>query len=250
MPTWEWTLPNGKKAQGTGKDEREAWSVYLRNQELIEPPAPGSEEEKGLPKKSGDATDVFEGVLQGLIDPIEGLGQLAEHITGLKAPESIRKRLKDFRTKVQSTVGGEIGEIGGNIAGAFIPGMAGTRLLRGAGMLAPTARLSANTLAARAAAGAAMSAAQPVESGDDYWRTKANQALTGAALGGSLSSIASRAAGIRAPTGPFHWHELVHPKQAIALRAAGPAGRLASRLPAGAIPAAVGDVEGQDTGSE
>lgn len=136
--------------------------------------------------KVGDATDLLHGVMQGLIDPVEGIVQLAEKSSGWKlAPQGVKDWARQYREKARSTMLGIGGEVVGNIAPAVLmPEISGPAW---AGRFAP--------LVSRAATGGAFAEMQPVDSGQDYWRAKRNQAITGMAAGGAMppvTGVASR----------------------------------------------------------
>ena len=132
--------------------------------------------------KIGDEIDLLRGVSQGLIDPIEGIVQLAEKSTGWElAPDSVRSWAREYRKKAQSTAMGIGGEVVGNIAPALVfP--AGT----------------AASLIERGIAGGIAGGVEPVSGGGDYWRTKAGQVAAGAITGGAAPAI-SGAVGRMAP---------------------------------------------------
>lgn len=178
--------------------------------------------------KIGDPVDLLHGVMQGLIDPIEGITQLAEKSTGWTlAPESVKNWAREYRNRARSTAMGIGGEVVGNIAPALMfPGT------------------TAASLGERAIAGAVAGGAQPVSGGGDYWRTKADQAV-GGAIGGA---IGPGAIGAGARAAPF----LMHPKTAIMHWLRGHAsptmGALAQRaagLPGGTYGALIGEEQGR-----
>ena len=121
--------------------------------------------------------DLLRGVAQGLIDPVEGIVQLAEKSTGWKmAPESLRNWAREFRSRVQSSGPGIAGEVVGNVAPALFSG-----------------GMTAMPLTARLVAGAAGGAMQPVSGSADYWKTKLGQSVLGGVAGGSLPALAAAA---------------------------------------------------------
>jgi hypothetical protein len=128
----------------------------------------------------GTATDLLQGVAQGLIDPIEGLVQLAERSTDWKiAPQGVRDWARNYRKQARSTMMGMGGEIVGNIAPAFVvPGAGGASFL------------------SRALGGAVAGGLQPVSGGSDsdYWRTKRDQMAMGAVGGSTLPALAGQVA--------------------------------------------------------
>jgi hypothetical protein len=233
MPVWEWPPgPNGEKRIGTGETEQEAWSNYQRARRIETmregQPLGGDPVATSLwDKKGGTPLDVIKGIGQGLIDPIEGAVQLAEHISHKKlAPDFIRKMARDYRKNVQSTIAGEAGELGGNVAGAFIlPGMTIGRGLTGVG-----------GIVARGLGGAAVGAMQPVEgatSSDDFLGRKEQQASIGA-LATGLPSVVGQLGRI-APTATHM--AIHHPWYSLAPRALRATGVGASKLPPGAVAA-------------
>lgn len=147
--------------------------------------------------KMGEAMDIVKGMGQGLLDPFEGLAQLAEHIAHHKlAPDAIRQWAKDYRKQVQGTYLGVGGEVLGNVAGLAIPGGAigratsiGGRIAEGVGE------------------GALSGALQPVTGGGDYWATKRRQAVEGGLAGGAGPVVVGPATNAAAM--------LAHPKSGL-----------------------------------
>lgn len=238
MPTYEFDLPNGKKARAEGQTPEEAW----RNYNFANPARAAAGSDPANPaehgRRLGDPVDMLKGVMQGWLDPIEGLAQLAEKSTGWKlAPKELRDWARDYRNRVQSTPMGQIGEFAGNIVNptSFIPGAGAARAI---------------PMMVRAGVGAAGGAAQPVSGDQDYWRTKANQALLGAVTGASLPAVA--AAARRAGQVPTHF-SIFHPFTSgvlnTGLGAVAATGRQLGRVSPGAAGLAVGEVEGQTGGT-
>lgn len=143
--------------------------------------------------KLGNEIDLMAGVAQGVIDPIEGIVQLAEKSSGWHlAPEGVKNMARALRNRAQSSALG----IGGEVAGNLLPMI-----------IAPEAE-AAGWLG-RAAAGAARAGMQPVSGGkdNDYWATKGAQLAGGAAAGPAGAALA-RGAGKVAPYLPFVGHPL------------------------------------------
>jgi hypothetical protein len=210
----------------------------------------------------GDAMDALHGVMQGWLDPIEGLTQLAERSTGWHlAPEGLRSWARDYRKRAQSTYAGQAGELAGNIFNPvmLVPGGA---LARGAGALAsrvPGAARAASAALARPGlvraaeggiGGAAGAAAQPVSGGGDYWRAKGDQAAAGFLGGATLPALAAQAQRVspwvQQNLGSHAWPvRLAHLAAGPAAAGVSAAGRQAGRLSAGQTGRMIGDVQGQ-----
>jgi hypothetical protein len=182
--------------------------------------------------KVGDPIDLLQGISQGLIDPVEGIVQLAEKSTGWKiAPQNVRDWARNYRNQARSTMLGVGGEVVGNIAPALV--------------LPGGAMGTAASLGERAIAGAVAGGLQPVSGGGDYWRAKANQAILGGLTGGGLAPLARQAARIA----PFLGHTAAHMHfipgagvrlgQLAAMPISG-AARQVAKLPAGASGAVAG----------
>lgn len=153
-------------------------------------PAKSKTADKGV-TRFGNATEVLVGVSQGLIDPVEGLVQLAEKSSGWKlAPDSVRKFARDWRNRAQSSYAG----IGGEVVGNVLPFLAsgGSSAAGTAASLLPRAARVAPLLE-RVTAGAVAGGLQPVSGDSDYLRTKLEQAAGGAVLGGAVPSLANLA---------------------------------------------------------
>jgi hypothetical protein len=132
------------------------------------------------PLRLGNPEDILAGLAQGVLDPIEGIGQLIEHATGKQVPLGvIRKWANALEERAHSSILGNISEFGGNLAYAAIPGAFGAGGSSSLGALA------------RIAAGAGGGLAAPVESDKPYWRSKLNQAAIGAVGGGLAGPIAN-----------------------------------------------------------
>jgi hypothetical protein len=126
----------------------------------------------------GNFVELMRGVSQGLIDPIEGIAQLAEHSTGMKlAPDIVRQYARDWRKRARGTYAGVGGEVLGNVLPALLTG-------------------GASSLGEGIIAGAVAGGAQPVEGGGDYWQTKLNQVGAGAFTGGAGPAVARGVAGL------------------------------------------------------
>jgi hypothetical protein len=137
--------------------------------------------------------------MQGWLDPIEGVAQLAEHTTGWHlAPKELKDWARSFRSSAQSTVAGQAGELAGNV---FNPAMLipGAGVARGVGAIASRLPGAARAAAAfpglirgggAAISGAVGGAMEPVSSGGDYRKTKQNQIAGGALTGGAFAPVA------------------------------------------------------------
>jgi hypothetical protein len=192
------------------------------------------------PEIGGKAYQFGRGVVQGaLYDPVEGIGQLIEHASGMKIPipQGVRNWFDKVRENTEATGTGTAGRITGAVGSlvaapeAMLAGRAASVAARAAnatsksvfdiasklGKAETTARISeyaakvgktprqltnadltrallsperapltgARRLAAQAATGAALGAAQPVDpNADDFAAQKGYQALAGGALGG------------------------------------------------------------------
>jgi hypothetical protein len=191
----------------------------------------------------GSASDVLDGVMQGLLDPIEGMVQLAEHAGGHKiAPDSLRNWARDYRKKVQGSWFGQGGEFLGNAATFAIPFAGAAR-----GAAAANTALRAVPAAARAIEGATAAELQPVSGGGDYWKTKRSQAVGGAALGSTLPALA-KGAGYVAPwltrfTAGHMPHWLWNASGGGSLPAV--ASQAAGAVAPGAVGGVVGEIQGQ-----
>jgi len=239
MATFEFDMPDGTKKRAIGNTPEEAWqSVNASLAPPSEPRKPGEKE----PLKLGEPIDVLRGVSQGLLDPVEGLVQLAEKTTGWDlAPKGLRDWARDYRKKAQSTVLGQGGEIGGNLLWSAVPGVGAARTAALAGRVAPWL--------GRATVGAVGGMAAPVSGGgseEDYWRAKQNQASLGAIGGTALPAIAGAAA--RAGQIPAHisyYHPLASSLANVAAQGAGAAGRGLQTIAPEAAGAAAGEIWGQ-----
>jgi hypothetical protein len=178
--------------------------------------------------KLGNELDLLQGVAQGLIDPVEGIVQLAEKSTGWNlAPQGIKDWARDYRKQARSTMLGMGGEVVGNLAPSLIPGGAiGT----GAAW------------ADRALTGAVAGMAQPVSGGGDYWQTKRAQTALGGAGGAVVPPVAGAAGRTIAAIPSSIMHFLHRGSPAVPL--ANLATQAASRL----SPRAVGAVGGMARG--
>ena len=110
----------------------------------------------------GNEIDLARGVGQGLLDPVEGAAQFAEHVLkkfapdAKVAPDALRKWARDYRKEARSSIAGVGGEVIGNLA----PGLITGGLTQGLGW------------GSRLLGGAAAGALQPVSGDGDFWRTK------------------------------------------------------------------------------
>jgi hypothetical protein len=128
--------------------------------------------------KVGNELDLLQGVIQGTIDPVEGIVQLAEKSGNWHlAPQATRDWARNYRKQAQSTMLGMGGEVLGNVAPSLLWPAAGVA-----------------SAASRALAGTIAGALQPVSGSGDYWRTKRAQALLGGLGGVGLPALAGQAA--------------------------------------------------------
>lgn len=208
MATWEFPLPDGTKVTGEGATKEAAWKNYLYSKRIkdIGTNAPASEK----PTPRGQWQDIFYGVGQGLLDPIEGMVQMAEHVANHKiAPDTVRNWAKDFRKNVQSTWAGRAGELGGNIAGLALPGAGLARTVSGMARAIPKVSAAVGDIVGSGTSGALMGESIPVQGAqteDEYWNTKRNQAAAGALAGGTLPSVARGLRSVVPPSAHFSYH--------------------------------------------
>lgn len=155
------------------------------------------------------------GAVQGaLFDPVEGIGQLIEHATGhdIPIPQAVRDWFDSYKEKYTSGEASQYGRVAGTVGSLLIPAAGAARA---AGWLGRTTAAQAGTKAVQAALaaprtpgvisrfakalptevrgtaiGAASGAAQPVEEGQDYAKTKLEQVASGALGGGIGASLA------------------------------------------------------------
>ena len=131
----------------------------------------------------GNEIDLARGVGQGLLDPVEGAAQFAEHVLkefapdAKVAPDALRKWARDYRKEARSSIAGVGGEVIGNLA----PGLVAGGLTQGLNW------------GSRLLGGAAAGAFQPVSGEGDFWRTKLAQAIGGGAAGATLPALAAQA---------------------------------------------------------
>jgi len=92
------------------------------------------------PSQDSGLIQFGKGAVQGgILDLPEQLGQIVEHMTGLKlAPDFIREKLKSFRSGVEQSDWGETGRLTGAVGSFFLPFGAAAR---GIGLLPKTAEL-------------------------------------------------------------------------------------------------------------
>lgn len=233
MATWEWAY-KGKTVRGEGETEEEAWNNFLRSA----PADPGQGYPVAETKPWGDLRELGIGLAQGVIDPVEGLAQLAEHVSGVHTPmpDSVRNWFRDLRKRAQSTRAGQAGEIVGNIGGLAIPGSVVARGVglagKGAGLVGRAVGLPAG-FAGRAGTGLVAGVAEPVQgapSDEAYWHTKANQAIAGLGIGSTLGPVASGLAGIVPPVTHFGTTHPLSSLLASAARGVGRAGAATGRV--------------------
>jgi hypothetical protein len=184
--------------------------------------------------KLGNEIDLLQGVSQGLIDPVEGLVQLAERSQHwVRAPQGLRDWARSYRRQARSTMLG----VGGEVAGNVLPAV-----------LFPAGTAAA--LGERAVAGAIAGAAQPVSGGGNFWRTKAGQAILGGLTGGAAPVAANAVGGIAPALGQMASHMMGFPRagvqlmQGLASPISGLA-RQAAQLPAGSYGAVSGMTRGE-----
>ena len=107
----------------------------------------GQHQQQQQPTAAGDPSTVgtfAAGMAQGaVLDPIEGIGQLTEHIPYVGAiprwigNSSLGSLADRFRNYAQSTTAGQVGELGGAVGSMFLPLGA---IARGAGLLGRASR--------------------------------------------------------------------------------------------------------------
>lgn len=168
--------------------------------------------------RESTAANIRHGFEQGLLDPVEGLGQIVEHLTGVRlGSDELRRKLREFRDNARGSQAGVAAEIVGNILNPanIVPGAG---VARGAGLAARglgLARSGLTGLASRAATegflpGAAVGAMQPVQ-GDDFSAAKWDQATAGGLAGlaaGGTSAAAGAWPALRYHGGHF-WPALI-----------------------------------------
>lgn len=256
MDAFTFTGPDGKEYTEEGLTKRDAFEKLQKR--LGNDPRTGERLKpgQGIPKW-GDPVEFGKGAIQGaVLDPIEGLIQLAEKSTGWRAPNAfgLRDWARDYRARVQGTHLGQAGEVVGNVAGLALPGGAVARGVTGATRAvgaASRALGAANVgrrihqaagVVGRGTAGALAGEAMPVQgaqSDEEYWRAKNNQALLGLGIGSTLPAVAQAASryGAHLPSGTGAWWH--HPFAAAVGPAARGAGSIGQRIsPAGAAGAA------------
>jgi hypothetical protein len=122
MTQWIITSPDGTKYRVTAPEGASQADVIARVQrEHSKQPAKPAEPTK--PAEPSTIGTGLAGLTQGgVLDPIEGIGQLVEHLTGRRlGPQFIRDKLRSFRDYGRSTATGRVAELGGEIGSMFIP---------------------------------------------------------------------------------------------------------------------------------
>lgn len=177
MPSYEFTLSDGTTHKVTGASPEDAYASLIARM-----PAAGQEQHSF-------AGDFGRGFRQGLVDPIDGAIEIANHVVSRTlTPE----RLQEWqRSAQQAGWTGTAGRVLGNVINPLnlIPASWAGR----AAAVLPLAGRAAT--AARAAVGGATAAGlHPVGKTDDYTMSKLGQVALGGATAGSLGALASQAA--------------------------------------------------------
>jgi hypothetical protein len=211
MATWKWVV-NGKTVYGDGPTEQDAWDNYRSAHRVLDPAPEGAP--KDTPERElGNPREIFPGFIQGaVLDPLEGAGQLIEHaitaVTGKKPHATeVKKILKDFRDRAQSTWFGRGAEVAGNIAGLALPAGAAARGVTSFAGRIPGISSTLAGIAGGAAGGTAAGAVMPVE-GDpnEFVNTKLDQLAVGALTGGALPALARGLSSVVPPTAHMSRH--------------------------------------------
>jgi len=185
------TGPDGKQYRGVEAPTADEATRLIQQRLAHAPPDFGSP--TNPPQDFGSTpANLAAGFGQGLLDPIEGLGQMAEHLPlvggAVRAmiPDALRNWAKNYQRRVGASTAGEIGEFAGNVVPwLFQPELA-------AGRIASTVPRVAARIAERATLPATL---QPVpQPGNDFWTQKGEQAAVGTALGAPLEAVAGSAA--------------------------------------------------------
>ena len=186
MKTYEITAPDGKtyEVQGSGTQE-EALAHFKANWQPKEVAL--KPEQAAVPVGADTATNRVKraalGAVQGaVLDPLAALGQMLPDQYG---GNLANQQLQWYENK-RRELGGEgfdPARLGGNVAGAFIPGLgAAGKLAKGRGLVTQGATV-----------GGVTGVLQPVlpmpEETESFWGEKFKQGATGALLGGALNKL-------------------------------------------------------------
>lgn len=123
----------------------------------------------------GGAERFVRGFGQGAVRSVAGLGNMV----GLMGDERLEKMDRDH-APIADTGWGQAGRVGGNIATFLVPGTAGARMLKGAGMLPGALRAAKVAMAAGEGALSSAAMAAPDEQG--------SAATSGAMWGGGMNA--------------------------------------------------------------
>ena len=201
--------------------------------DALRPKTEPKEKPSRAPKRIGDFTEAAVGTSQGLLNPIEGSAQFIEaalrkFAPGAKiAPDAIRNWARNWRNRAESSYTG----IGGEVLGSLLP------------LLLTRNPANITSILGRAGVGALAAGAQPVSGGGDYWRTKAEQAASGAFIGGAVPPLASLAS--KAPSAVLHGVGLPAWLAHRVGTAVGAPVAAVGRTPSGPYGLVAGELEGQ-----
>ena len=147
MP-YEFRMPDGTWKAGQGDTPMQAWrSLANRPDSAVTAPATPATPDKAAAQDdpaslernigrsmlnilpggpligmSDTASEFVGGTPQAALDPLEGIGQLIEHVTGLRlAPQAIRDKLKSYRSSVEASNAGSAGRTAATVGSLFIP---------------------------------------------------------------------------------------------------------------------------------
>lgn len=215
MTTFTFNGPNGQTKTIDAPTREDA--IRQLNSGIANPPAVG---QPGHPLQKTDpapqdfgstGANLAAGAAQGLLNPVEGAAQLAEHLPYVGGvvrsviPQGLRDWAKNFQSRAESTTAGRVGEFAGNVAPfLFQPELGVARAASAAPYLGRTLGFLGR-LAERGTLPASLEPVpeQPKPSGkmvapDDFWTQKLHQAEVGTAVGAPFEAVAS---GLGALTG-------------------------------------------------
>lgn len=216
MTTFTFNGPNGQQVtiDAPTRDDalRELNSRVQTPPRAVGSPGHASTYNKPAPEDFGSTGANFAaGFGQGLLNPIEGAGEMIEHIPyigpalGSVVPQGVRDAANRFRERAESTTAGNVGEFAGNVlpflfqpelglaraAGTIgrVPGFLGRVFERGT--------LPATLEPVPQAPPPKRGAPTP----DDFWKQKGWQAALGTAIGAPFEAVASGLGGIAERSG-------------------------------------------------